>query len=123
MYVFFGYYFNFSFYVYCSDGDQSNDRNRAMHSALATFLKQVGVNVSKSNNALERCPSFVTKDKKMFKFRGSNKKNLQKMGHMFQPQHYYTVTNCNHCQGVIWGIGAQGLQCMSKYRLYLQMQA
>ena len=55
----------------CSD-DDSNDRNRAMASALATFLKNVGV----SNGALDRCPTFNTKDKTVFKFGSKNKKKV-----------------------------------------------
>ena len=53
--------------------DVAADRNRAMASALATFLRQVGHTSTKSNASLERCPSFLNKDKKMFKFK-TNKK-------------------------------------------------
>jgi hypothetical protein len=53
--------------------DGAADRNRAMASALATFLRQVGHTSTKSNTALDRVPSFLNKDKKMFKFK-SNKK-------------------------------------------------
>ncbi len=34
--------------------------------------------------------------------------------HHFFPQHYYSVTRCHICQGVLWGIGNQGYQCASK---------
>lgn len=32
---------------------------------------------------------------------------------------YYTVTYCNHCQMIIWGIGPQGYQCSSKFLLFI----
>ena len=38
-------------------------------------------------------------------------------GHSFQPQHYYTTTVCNHCTTNLWGVGYQGYQCDSTYRL------
>ena len=63
----------------CSENEEASDRNRAMASALATFLRQVGFQAPKNNN-LERCQSFVTKDKKMWKFAKSNKKVRHECG-------------------------------------------
>lgn len=34
-------------------------------------------------------------------------------GHHFVAHQYFTVTYCNHCQLIIWGIGPQGYQCTS----------
>ena len=36
-------------------------------------------------------------------------------GHHFTAQHFYTVMYCSHCGGVLWGIGSQGYQCISKF--------
>jgi len=45
-----------------------------MASALATFFKHVGYMYSSKNNSiLERCQSFVAKDKKSFRFKASKK--------------------------------------------------
>lgn len=35
--------------------------------------------------------------------------------HHFIQQTYYSVTYCNHCGLIIWGIAPQGYQCNSKY--------
>ena len=95
--------------------EKTSDRSQAMASALATFFKQVGLTLS-GKTSLERCQSFVAKDKKSFakSFSKANKRFLVVREHTFQPQHYYTVTNCNHCSGIIWGIGYQGYQCSSE---------
>lgn len=34
--------------------------------------------------------------------------------HQFVQQHYNIVTNCHHCQSVLFGVGNQGYQCQSK---------
>ena len=48
-----------------------------MASALATFLKNVGVSTSKGNGALDRCPMFNVKDKSIFgKFGTKGKKRV-----------------------------------------------
>jgi hypothetical protein len=43
--------------------------------------------------------------KKMFLFQ------VTVCGHHFVAHQYFTVTYCNHCQLIIWGIGPQGYQC------------
>jgi hypothetical protein len=43
----------------------------------------------------------------LFYFQFTNK------GHHFVAHQYFTVTYCNHCQLIIWGIGPQGYQCTS----------
>ena len=44
-----------------------------MASALATFLKNVGV----SSATLDKCPAFNVKDKTLFKFGSKNKKKVR----------------------------------------------
>lgn len=38
---------------------------------------------------------------------------LQSKGHHFVSTHYTSMTFCNHCSGLLWGIGDQGYQCSS----------
>lgn len=38
----------------------------------------------------------------------------QSKGHHFVSTHYTSLTFCNHCNGLLWGIGDQGYQCSSK---------
>ena len=61
----------------CRNSSEESDRNQAMLSALATFFKQVGVPISNKNTTtnLERCQSFVAKDRRAFpKFSKSKQK-------------------------------------------------
>ncbi|ELU16616.1 hypothetical protein CAPTEDRAFT_220966 [Capitella teleta] len=99
------------------EGDEvgGTDRQRALASALATYMRQVGMTSTKTRyELLERSPSFLNKDKKMFKFKSKAKgSNVASNGHNFCASHYLTVTNCNQCQGLIWGIGYQGYQCLN----------
>lgn len=43
---------------------------------------------------------------------------LTMKGHNFVLHQYYTVTYCNHCQLIIWGISPQGYQCTSMFLSY-----
>ncbi|XP_066280564.1 rho guanine nucleotide exchange factor 11-like isoform X10 [Branchiostoma lanceolatum] len=90
-------------------------RNSAMASCIVTFMKQVGVKIQTSGSQvspLDRCPSFTAKDKRFPRFRDKNKKSVVSVkGHHFVPMHYTALAFCNHCGGVLWGIGNQGYQC------------
>ncbi|XP_041372908.1 rho guanine nucleotide exchange factor 11-like isoform X4 [Gigantopelta aegis] len=86
-----------------------SDRDQAMGWALVTFLKQVGMTKAVP---MERVQSFVMKDKKGLKFLpGKSGKGKTHKGHQLTSQHYSSVTFCNQCRGLIWGVGYQGFQC------------
>ena len=65
------------FHLVFRNSSEESDRNQAMLSALATFFRQVGVPISNKNASstqLERCQSFVAKDRKVFpKFKSKQK--------------------------------------------------
>ena len=71
------------------NSSEESDRNQAMLSALATFFRQVGVPISNKNASstqLERCQSFVAKDRKVFpKFKSKQKVTNAAVCH--QPKH------------------------------------
>lgn len=85
--------------------------------AIGTIVSKLfGIRGPQATPVLDRCPTFVSKEK-TFKAKllmGKTRK-LTIRGHIFVAHHYYTVTYCNHCQNIIWGIGPQGYQCSSKY--------
>ncbi|XP_029032097.2 rho guanine nucleotide exchange factor 11 isoform X2 [Osmia bicornis bicornis] len=63
--------------------------------------------------SLDRVPTFVAKDKSNLKVRlltGKTRK-MTIRGHHFVAHQYFTITNCNHCQLIIGGIGPQGYLC------------
>lgn len=80
--------------------------------ALGTILgKKFGLRGQHFASLIERCPTFVSKDKSLkSKLIGKSRK-VTLMGHHFVAHQYFTVTYCNHCQLIIWGIGPQGYQC------------
>ncbi|XP_069677128.1 rho guanine nucleotide exchange factor 12 isoform X3 [Periplaneta americana] len=80
--------------------------------ALGTVMGKVfGLRSPHSSALLDRCPTFVSKDKSLkAKIIGKSRK-VTVRGHHFVAHQYYTVTYCNHCQLIIWGIGPQGYQC------------
>ncbi|XP_046751992.1 rho guanine nucleotide exchange factor 12 isoform X4 [Diprion similis] len=97
---------------YLDDTEKERDESRELTTAagLATILTKIfQVRVA----TLDRFPTFVSKDKSNFKARlltGKTRK-LTVRGHHFVVHQYYTVTYCNHCQLIIWGVGPQGYQC------------
>ena len=67
--------------LFCSENEEMSERNQAMASALATILKYNAVQLSGQNGqALERCQSFIARDKKIWKeFGRSTNKKVWKM--------------------------------------------
>ena len=62
---------------------------------------------------IEKCPTFVSKERKPRMF-GRNRKTIPHRGHHFEPHQYYQVTYCNQSQQMIWGIAPQGYRCSGK---------
>ncbi|ESN91560.1 hypothetical protein HELRODRAFT_189723 [Helobdella robusta] len=87
--------------------DDKDDNKLAIAVSLATFFRQVGLQVSRSNQALfENFPSFVCKEKRALKNR---MKKLTLKGHQLQPHQYavFVKVECKACMQVIWGVGYQ----------------
>ncbi|KAE8746758.1 hypothetical protein FOCC_FOCC006506 [Frankliniella occidentalis] len=80
--------------------------------ALGTVMGKVfGLRGPHSSSLLERCPTFVSKDKSLKARIIGKSRKVSVRGHNFNAHQYYSVTYCNHCQLIIWGIGPQGYQC------------
>ncbi|KAK0168904.1 hypothetical protein PV327_002662 [Microctonus hyperodae] len=77
---------------------------------LATILSKI---FQIRSPPLDRCPTFVAKDKSNIKARllTGKPRKMTVRGHHFGANQYFTVTYCNHCQLIIGGIGPQGYQC------------
>ncbi|CAL8080561.1 unnamed protein product [Orchesella dallaii] len=93
----------------------SDDRTLAIVNAIATVLiKQFGVrNQQSSNSVIEKCPSFVSKEKSIrSKLMSKHTKKVTLNGHHLTPQYYSLYTECNICSKLLWGVGPQGFQCV-----------
>uniref|UniRef100_A0A1B6C0U4 Rho guanine nucleotide exchange factor 12 n=1 Tax=Clastoptera arizonana TaxID=38151 RepID=A0A1B6C0U4_9HEMI len=92
--------------------DIVDDKRFTTAAALGTVMSKVfGIRGQTFSSLIDRCPTFVSKDKSLkVKLIGKTRK-LTIKGHQLLAYQYYTVTYCNHCQMIIWGIGPQGYQC------------
>ncbi|XP_073986570.1 rho guanine nucleotide exchange factor 2 isoform X3 [Rhodnius prolixus] len=89
-----------------------DDRRFTTGAALGTVLGKVfGLRGAHFNALLERCPTYVSKDKSLKARLIGKTRKVSTRGHHCVAHQYYTVTYCNHCQLIIWGIGPQGYQC------------
>jgi Rho guanine nucleotide exchange factor 12 len=99
------------------DFENVSDRSLTIACSLATIISK-NFNAKNSNNAhlIDKCPTFVSKEKKRTLFFGGvrAKKNLVIQGHNFELKHYVQLTHCNQSQEIIWGIGPQGYHCSRK---------
>ena len=86
-------------------------RNAALSMALLTFLEDCGVIVdtshSKGNNKSQK--------KSALAIFGKGKKDSVKIreGHHFYQAHYNSPVYCDYCDGLLWGLGYQGLTCQT----------
>ena len=103
-------------FVFCSeDLENVSDRNLTIASALATVLsKTFQLKSPAIQSHIEKCPTFVSKEKRPKIFGHRNKKTWQLQGHHFEIKHYFQHTVCTHSQQMIWGIGPQGYKCSRK---------
>lgn len=92
--------------------DNVDIRRYTTAAALGTVMGKVfGLRGTHSSALLERCPTFVSKDKSLKARIIGKSRKVSVRGHNFNAHQYYNVTYCNHCQHIIWGIGPQGYQC------------
>ncbi|XP_026470649.1 uncharacterized protein LOC113374903 [Ctenocephalides felis] len=108
---------NLESYLEDLDSNKENvDYKRyATAQALATVLLRwfrISLNSQYlSSSVLERCPTFVSKEKTFRgKLIGKSRKLVVREHHLLFRQ-YYIVTHCNQCHDIIWGVGPQGYHC------------
>ena len=77
----------------------------------------------KGPSSLEKCRSFGEREKSSFNLLrvggvpGRRAKGHSHLGHQFLGVQYSSVTLCNVCNGLLWGIGIQGLQCTGTHSI------
>lgn len=83
-------------------------RNAALSTALLTFLEDSGVIVDSSAKSTGK-----SQKKKGLSLLSRKKQAHVKIieGHQFCPTHYNSPVYCDFCDGLLWGLGYQGLTC------------
>ncbi|VDM37478.1 unnamed protein product [Toxocara canis] len=97
------------------DVENCDPRSLAVISALATVIKVV-LNMRSNTNEkmLDRCPTFVTKDKGgMFKVKMASKRSIQVKGHQFLLSPVNLTVYCYQCRDAVWGVNAQAYFCQN----------
>ncbi|CAG9534137.1 unnamed protein product [Cercopithifilaria johnstoni] len=97
------------------DLENCESRSLAIISALATIIKVV-LNMRSNTNEkiLDRCPTFVTKDKVgMFRMKMVPKRSIQIKGHQFMLTPVNLTVYCYQCRDAIWGVNAQAYFCQN----------
>ncbi|XP_014674125.1 PREDICTED: rho guanine nucleotide exchange factor 11-like [Priapulus caudatus] len=95
------------------DFENQGDKIVALACALATLMRAIGCKGQNIEKIYEKVPQFCGPHKSRFRFSSKSSKNkvLYVKGHQFQQAHYTTVTNCQVCDRILWGIGFQGWKC------------
>ncbi|XP_065563903.1 uncharacterized protein LOC136029437 isoform X6 [Artemia franciscana] len=91
-----------------------DDRSLACASALATILSKVfNLKSQAAVCLLEKCPTFVTREKslKTNKLLNKTKKSVSVRGHDFALLNYMSIVECIQCGNILWGVSPQGYQC------------
>ncbi|KAK2713559.1 hypothetical protein QYM36_009438 [Artemia franciscana] len=91
-----------------------DDRSLACASALATVLSKVfNLKSQAAVCLLEKCPTFVTREKslKTNQLLNKTKKSVSVRGHDFALLNYMSIVECIECGNIPWGVSPQGYQC------------
>ncbi|KAL3981614.1 Regulator of G protein signaling-like domain family protein [Acanthocheilonema viteae] len=98
------------------DLENCESRSLAIISALATIIKVVlNMRSNTSEKILDRCPTFVTKDKVggMFRMKMAPKRSIQIKGHQFMLTPVNLTVYCYQCRDAVWGVNAQAYFCQN----------
>ncbi|VDN03895.1 unnamed protein product [Thelazia callipaeda] len=97
------------------DLENCESRSLAIIAALATVIKVVLSMRSNTNEKiLDRCPTFVTKDKGgMFRMKMASKRSIQVKGHQFLLSPVHLTIYCYQCRDAVWGVNAQAYFCQN----------
>ncbi|KAL1517182.1 hypothetical protein ABEB36_000980 [Hypothenemus hampei] len=91
--------------------EHQDPRKYYLAASLITILTRV-FRVRPQNLDLDRVPTFVNKERSFkARFKEKYSRKLSHLSHQFVAQQYFTVTACNYCHQIIYGISPQGYQC------------
>uniref|UniRef100_A0A158R527 Guanine nucleotide exchange factor n=1 Tax=Syphacia muris TaxID=451379 RepID=A0A158R527_9BILA len=97
------------------DLENCDAHSLAIISALATVIKVVlNMRSNTSDKIIDRCPTFVTKDKGgVFKMKMAPKRSIQVKGHQFLLSPVNLTVYCYQCRDAVWGVNAQAYFCQN----------
>ena len=100
-------------YIFRQDLENATDYGLAVATSLATVLNRTFQTriASSSSTSFDKCPQFVSKEKRQ-KFLGkASKKAIRRQHHNFELKQYLQIKYCHHSMELIWGVAPQAYQC------------
>ena len=96
--------------------ENATDKSIAVVTSLATVLNRTfQTRSSLASSLIDKCPQFVSKEKRQKIFSKASKKAVQRQRHNFELKQYFQIKYCNHSMELIWGVAPQAYQCTRKY--------
>jgi hypothetical protein len=95
------------------DLENATDYGLAVATSLATVLNRTFQTriASSSSTSFDKCPQFVSKEKRQKIFGKASKKAILRQHHNFELKQYLQIKYCHHSMELIWGVAPQAYQC------------
>ena len=103
----------FTIYIFRQDLENATDYGLAVATSLATVLNRTFQTriASSSSTSFDKCPQFVSKEKRQKIFGKASKKAVLRQHHNFELKQYLQIKYCHHSMELIWGVAPQAYQC------------
>ena len=100
-------------YIFRQDLENATDYGLAVATSLATVLNRTFQTriASSSSTSFDKCPQFVSKEKRQKIFGKASKKAILRQHHNFELKQYLQIKYCHHSMELIWGVAPQAYQC------------
>ena len=101
-----------------SKGDTSAfSRNAALQMSILTVMEDIGITGShlraKKVDRMVSLSGSKGATRSLFSRNKSKRQIHMIAGHSFVAKHYNSLTFCDHCHGLLWGLGHQGYNCLN----------
>ena len=100
------------FSYFSQDLENATDKCLAVATSLATVLNRTfQTRIVSSSTSFDKCPQFVSKEKRQKIFGKASKKAILRQHHNFELKQYLQIKYCHHSMELIWGVAPQAYQC------------
>ena len=100
-------------YIFRQDLENATDYGLAVATSLATVLNRTFQTriASRRSTSFDKCPQFVSKEKRQKIIGKASKKAIRRQHHNFELKQYLQIKYCHHSMELIWGVAPQAYQC------------